>query len=413
MLQSLRSLNPRFANYRNWLSSDYMLNALQIDPATTQKRLGDGFYEQRLIREQIAALSGQRFLGDFSSDEQQYTALMNSAVTQASSLQLRPGIALSASQMAALTSDIVWLIEQTVTLPDGTVTRALVPQVYIRPRAGDLDGTGTLIAARNIKLQVTGDVVNSGTIGSRQVTLIDANNLRNLGGTIAGNQVGIKATQDIDNIGGSIVAGERMVLNAGRDINLTTTTATGEGSTSSTTGRGKRARSSQTEASITQTDRVAGLYVTGADGKAGVLVANAGRDINMQAAIISNTGAASQSVTDAQGQTSTERSITALNAGRDINSSTVSTGISIAGTSTGRRRQLQHQPPRQTRHRQPIAGHRRPSTDRRAKHHHPSSAQIQAKVATSASKPAKTSKSKKAAETSNSNPNPKPAAEAC
>jgi filamentous hemagglutinin len=61
--------------------------------AATQKRLGDGFYEQRLIREQVAALTGQRFLGDYTSDDEQYRALMNGAVTQATSLKLRPGIA--------------------------------------------------------------------------------------------------------------------------------------------------------------------------------------------------------------------------------------------------------------------------------------------------------------------------------
>jgi len=40
------------------------------------KRLGDGFYEQRLIREQIAQLTGLRFLTGYSSDETQYQALM-------------------------------------------------------------------------------------------------------------------------------------------------------------------------------------------------------------------------------------------------------------------------------------------------------------------------------------------------
>lgn len=43
--------DPRFANYRQWLSSDYMLQQLSLDPSVTQKRLGDGFYEQKLIRE--------------------------------------------------------------------------------------------------------------------------------------------------------------------------------------------------------------------------------------------------------------------------------------------------------------------------------------------------------------------------
>jgi len=39
-----------------------MLSQLSHDPATMQKRLGDGFYEQKLIREQINQLTGQRFL---------------------------------------------------------------------------------------------------------------------------------------------------------------------------------------------------------------------------------------------------------------------------------------------------------------------------------------------------------------
>ncbi|MDP1685778.1 filamentous hemagglutinin N-terminal domain-containing protein [Hydrogenophaga sp.] len=47
--------DPRFASHRQWLSSDHLLSALAVDPATTQKRLGDGFIEQRLIREQVSA----------------------------------------------------------------------------------------------------------------------------------------------------------------------------------------------------------------------------------------------------------------------------------------------------------------------------------------------------------------------
>jgi filamentous hemagglutinin len=60
--------DPAFANYRTWLSSDYWLNALSLDPALTQKRLGDGFYEQKLIREQVAQLTGRRFLDGYAND---------------------------------------------------------------------------------------------------------------------------------------------------------------------------------------------------------------------------------------------------------------------------------------------------------------------------------------------------------
>ncbi|MBU3059868.1 S-layer family protein, partial [Pseudomonas indica] len=111
--------DPRFASYLTWLSSDYMLQRLALDPARTQQRLGDGFYEQQLIREQVAQLTGRRFLGNYSNDEAQYRALIDNAVTLASAWQLIPGVALTAAQMAQLTSDIVWLVEQEVVLPGG------------------------------------------------------------------------------------------------------------------------------------------------------------------------------------------------------------------------------------------------------------------------------------------------------
>ncbi|MBS0343660.1 MAG: hypothetical protein JSS56_24405, partial [Proteobacteria bacterium] len=92
--------DPRFAGYRQWLSSDYLLNNLGLDPLTTQKRIGDGYYEQRLVREQVAYLTGYRFLDGFASDEDQYQALMNAGSTFAQKYNLRPGVALSAEQMA-------------------------------------------------------------------------------------------------------------------------------------------------------------------------------------------------------------------------------------------------------------------------------------------------------------------------
>ncbi len=42
--------DPRFTDYRQWLSSDYMFAALGSDPNGIQKRLGDGFYEQGRVR---------------------------------------------------------------------------------------------------------------------------------------------------------------------------------------------------------------------------------------------------------------------------------------------------------------------------------------------------------------------------
>ena len=161
--------DPRFADYRSWISSDYLLQQLNLDPALTQKRLGDGFYEQRLLREQLAQLTGRRFLDGYASDEAQYQALMDAGVSVAKAWHLIPGVALSAEQMAQLTSDIVWLVEQDIRLADGRVEKALVPQIYARVRPDDLTPSGSLIAADRIDLALSGDLTNAGTIAGRQL----------------------------------------------------------------------------------------------------------------------------------------------------------------------------------------------------------------------------------------------------
>lgn len=251
--------NPRFANYRTWLSSDYMLNAMSYDPATVQKRLGDGFYEQRLIREQIAQLTGLRFLTGYSNEEAQYQALMNAGATFAQTYQLVPGIALTAAQIAQLTSDIVWLVEQTVTLADGSTVQALVPQVYIHPQSGDLNTSGALLAGQTLHLNTDGTLTNSGSIAGRDIVTISADT--------------------IDVIGGSVQAGNQLVLQAEQDINLIGTT--------NTTSMQQHTGSVSASAELTQVNRLAGLYVTNPNG---LLLASAGNDITLNAAEIINNG---------------------------------------------------------------------------------------------------------------------------
>ncbi len=260
--------DPRFANYRQWLGSDYLLNNLGLDPNNILKRLGDGFYEQKLIREQVAQLTGYRYLDGYYSDEEQYAALMNAGATFAREYGLRPGVALSPAQMAQLTSDIVWLVEQTVTLSDGSTQRVLVPQVYVRLRLGDLDGNGAVLSGDALKIKGGGDLVNTGTIAGRTLVKIDTDNINNLGGRISGGNVALNAKTDLNSIGGIIDARDSLKIDAGRDIQIRSTT--------------------QTSGFNTNVDRVAGIYVTN---PGGTLVASAGRDVNLIAGIISNQGA--------------------------------------------------------------------------------------------------------------------------
>ncbi|MEL7633486.1 MULTISPECIES: hemagglutinin repeat-containing protein [Sporomusa] len=206
--------NPKFADYKTFLSSDYLLSKLNYDPANTMKRLGDGFYEQKLVREQITDLTGRVYLSGYDSAEAQYQALLQNAAETAGSLQLKVGVALTVEQQAALTTDMVWLVEQEV-----AGQKVLVPVVYLSAlRAENLLPSGAIIHADNVQIRVTGDVTNTGTIRAGDSTKISAVNVNNIGGTIDGGQVTqITAGQDIVNLSGRLL-GSDIVLTAGRDI---------------------------------------------------------------------------------------------------------------------------------------------------------------------------------------------------
>lgn len=285
--------DPRFANYRQWLGSDYMLGSLKLDPNNLHKRLGNGYYEQRLINEQIAELTGHHRLDGYQNDEEQFKALMDNGATAARSMNLSVGIALSAEQAAQLTSDIVWLVQKEVKLPDGGTQTVLMPQVYVRVKNGGIDGKGALLSGSNTQINVSGSLKNSGTIAGRNALIINTDTLDNIGGRIHAQKSAVTATQDINNIGGILSAEQTLLLNAGNNINNQST-----------------AKSSQNaQGSSTYLDRMAGIYITGKE--KGVLAAQAGKDINIIAGQISNQSD--------QGQTR-------LQAGRDINLDTVQTG---------------------------------------------------------------------------------------
>ncbi|HWV04810.1 hemagglutinin repeat-containing protein [Ralstonia sp.] len=257
--------DPRFTNFRQWTSSDTMLSQFRNDPGATLKRIGDGFYEQQLIQQQIIRATGQRFIGDYTSNEDEYKALLANGAAASKAFGLNVGTALTETQMAQLTSDIVWMVKQTVTLADGSKQEVLVPQVYLRAKDTDITGGGTLMAGNNVSFNAKGDATNSGTIASRNVTVVTADNIVNTG-TLAGSTLLAQATQDIHNLGGHI-QGDQVLLSAGRDVNLTSTTVQTKNIT--TTG-----------ANINQVASI----------DAGALSIQAGRDANLAAVAVNTAG---------------------------------------------------------------------------------------------------------------------------
>ncbi|WP_414143600.1 beta strand repeat-containing protein, partial [Burkholderia stagnalis] len=178
--------DPRLTSYTKFISSDYMLGQLNLNPASIEKRLGDGMYEQQMVRNQITQLTGRTFLPGYASAEDEYRALMTNGANYAKSFGLVPGVALSAAQMDALTSDIVWLVDQTVTLPDGSTTHVLAPVVYMaQTHANDLQPSGGLIAADDVEIHTVGTATNTGVIKGGSKTVLTATDILNRGGTIS------------------------------------------------------------------------------------------------------------------------------------------------------------------------------------------------------------------------------------
>ncbi|ENB4454162.1 hemagglutinin repeat-containing protein [Escherichia albertii] len=287
--------DPRFTNQKKWLGSDYMQKAFSQNGDNMLKRLGDGFYEQRLIREQVVNLTGQRFLDGYGSDEEQFKALMDTGIAFGKQYNLKPGVALTAEQMALLTRDIVWLVNTTVTLPDGSTQTVQVPQVYARVKPGDVNSAGALIAGRDMVMKLDGDLFNSGKLAGKQAVQLSADNIHNQVGTIQGANVSLTARTDINSTGGLLQATDSLLAMAGRDISLTTTTRTAQRD------------AGQNHFERTSIDSVVGVYVQNDQGR---LVLQAGRDMNLTAATVVNQG---------------KDSLTQLSVGRDMTLSTVTT----------------------------------------------------------------------------------------
>jgi filamentous hemagglutinin len=200
---TLYTTHPRFANAKPWASSDSMLQTLGLDPVLTLKRLGDGFMEQQRIREQVTALTGRRYLAGQDDDDAQYAALLTAGVSFAQALGLRVGVALTAAQMAQLTSDIVWLERQSVTLPDGSAQEVLAPRLYLANLGeGTLRPSGALVTGDDVRLQGQDIVNRGGVIGQAstgRTVLVAGRDIVNQGGVVQGRDVALVAARDVRN----------------------------------------------------------------------------------------------------------------------------------------------------------------------------------------------------------------------
>lgn len=182
--------DERFTRRDNFISSDYMLERVGYDPAQAHKRLGDGFYEQRLVREQMLALTGKPSVKGWDAMEQ-YQQLMNNGSKVAQDFHLVPGVALTPEQIAALQQDIVWLVSETVQTEGGPQT-VWVPKVYLAQTTLRLTGDGAVIGGGDLQLSAN-SITNAGNLFADKALTVDAGQFLHQGGDIKAGSIDVQA----------------------------------------------------------------------------------------------------------------------------------------------------------------------------------------------------------------------------
>ncbi len=212
--------NPAFTNQKNFISSDYFFSQIGVDLTHIPKRLGDGFYEQQLVRNQVTSLTGKAVLGPYADLQTMYESLMAAGADLSKSLDLPIGASLSAHQVAKLTSNVVLMKTRVI---DGQ--SVLVPVVYLA-QASQQNMNGPLIAATNIDLQNAQSFTNSGTITVDNTLAIQGKQIDNAFGALqSGGLIALSTENNIDLTSANVKAGS-LQLDAGKDLILDTATKT-------------------------------------------------------------------------------------------------------------------------------------------------------------------------------------------
>lgn len=207
--------DPNFTNRRNFLSSDYVLNRLKLDPMNVQKRLGDGYYEQQLVMQEILRQTGKNRLQSGLTAEEQYRKLMDAGINLTKSQSIALGRELTVAEQNNLKEDVVLLVSNSVVLPNGKTETVLVPTLYLAPKTKRADGAN--VQGESINLNVD-KLNNSGSIIADNNTNIIGNNIHNNGGLISGNNTIIDATTDVINTTGTIVGESNVLIHANQDF---------------------------------------------------------------------------------------------------------------------------------------------------------------------------------------------------
>lgn len=193
--------NPLLTDFDEYIGSDYLFEKIDFDPEYDIMRLGDAYYDTRVVMQEVMEQTGQRYLQQgIGSELEQMSVLLNNAASMSEALNLSVGISLTAEQVANLTADIVWW--ESIEM-DGQLV--LAPKLYlsnltpsnfsggvvaggdISIDAAELNNSNNIASDGRLHIAVENDLLNDkGQLSARGDLLLQAgNDIRNISGQIS------------------------------------------------------------------------------------------------------------------------------------------------------------------------------------------------------------------------------------
>ncbi len=223
-----------FLDVSKFYGSSYFINRVGYTPETKVPFLGDAYFDNQLVDEQMRQLVGDGLgAGSFipgNNATDQMKTLLDNGVAYAEANGLALGQALTPEQAASLTQSMVIYQTQIV---DGA--QVLVPVVYLSAAdKAKVNAGGAVIAGNSVSIDA-GSVNNSGAIAAADGMTINATEIKANGGTfLAGGNMNLNATngitlaaqtmtiggQNVVNINAGVSAGGNLQIAAGGTLSL-------------------------------------------------------------------------------------------------------------------------------------------------------------------------------------------------
>lgn len=258
-----------FLDVSKFYGSSYFLGRIGYQPDRQVQFLGDAYFENQYIEQQLRLATGSGFTGQDSIT--QIKQLLDNGAAYLGASQRQFGQPLTAEEIASLTESVVVYEWQTV---NGTTVLAPVLHLAANDRER-LNSAGALIAGNQVTID-TGLLATSGMIASTGDLTVSGSSIAAIGGTLtAGGNASLTGNESILLANAKVKAGGNLGLTSNGDINISVT----ERSTTSTL-RDKRSSTTVVRTTSQGSEITAG----------GSISANAGGNLNVIGSTIAADG---------------------------------------------------------------------------------------------------------------------------